>query len=103
MAQVRMYDHDVCDFCSSSEIYAVFPARDFTYVMIDEITLNSQAGWYSCRDCAKLVEAENWTGLRDNAIKQFVAKYGNDIPVEFLRREIEKLLATFRQNRLKVH
>jgi hypothetical protein len=98
-----MYDHDVCDFCSNSEIYAVFPARDFTYVTIDKITLNSQADWYSCRECAKLVEAENWVELQNRAVKRFVAKYGNDIPVEFLRREVEKLHASFRQNRLRTH
>lgn len=68
----------ICDFCSSREVFQVYMAEDFTAVELaapdgSPVYLNSTGGWAACRQCSKLVEAEQWDELVERCLRTFKA------------------------------
>jgi hypothetical protein len=101
--------HEVCDFCSSADLFCGYLACDFTAaeVTVPEagtFVLNSLGAWMACRECTRLIEGEQWDELLERSFRRFCATYGADLVVttedesrikEFLRH----LHARFREYR----
>jgi len=98
----------VCDFCSSTPIYASYPAKTFTAQQIEQpdgkkLHLNSQADWATCKACADLIDASQWDALLSRSIETFRKKFGNMVPERDLRDFISNLHRQFRENRQQMH
>jgi hypothetical protein len=98
----------ICDFCSSREIYADYPAQDFNVWQLPKpdgtkLNINSESDWAACKTCADLIDAENWDTLLERSLKAFRKKYGAMLPEAEMRRSIADLHRQFRQNRRPTH
>ena len=70
---------EICDFCAYPQRFKVFAAYEFDYVRLDIIHRRDH-GWAGCRECARLVDQEQWNALTDRAVKRFV--WANRVPPE---------------------
>jgi len=73
----------ICDFCSSPNIIASYPCKDFT---VGDV-FGSEGGWTVCEDCMKLIETGDRSRLlHRSAIKYFKVNFpGQPIPDELFR------------------
>lgn len=95
--------YPICDFCSESSIWAVFPANTFNYFSFLDLNCNSEGEWFACKVCAELINGEKWDDLRDRALAVFKHTYGyEDSELEILKQAVEELHSKFRENRNRI-
>lgn len=94
---------EVCDFCTSNEpIYQNFPAKDFNWVQVKGVDLNSRGHWAACQTCAEMIKKDDWDGLLNRAIKSFVKNHPDLAKFQSRAKEaIRELHQKFRDNRLR--
>ncbi len=91
----------LCDFCSVSEIFHVYPVRDYHAVFSRAI---STEGWAACKACAQMIDAEQWHGLVDRALDRFLRDHPELLDDRLpLRDFIQQMHQGFRDNRLPTH
>jgi hypothetical protein len=90
-------DMHLCDFCSSNEIFKMYPNRQTVEMMPGII---DSGGWAACRTCADLIDAERWQDLCQRSADTFMEIYGfpkHERPtIEAAMNEIHR---GFRENR----
>ena len=110
MAEVRVSDKPVCDFCSSPEPRWLFRCRN--YVATDMLPNHgalppneSVGGWLACHKCAVYVQRNDWNGLArrvtaDGGINPTVAASIETLPVEFISDGLKRVWREFARNRV---
>ncbi|HEY2594419.1 MAG TPA: hypothetical protein VGK33_11005 [Chloroflexota bacterium] len=56
---------EVCDFCSATNPFWVYPASEFA---VTAYAWGSGGSWTSCALCADLIEGGEWTALAERAV-----------------------------------
>jgi hypothetical protein len=74
-------------------IYAVFDCRDFFH---EESGTKSEGEWSVCRECADLVNAEDWDGLVERLVGVFKRQYGEILTDDLLRPQLAEVVDCFR-------
>jgi hypothetical protein len=66
----------ICDFCSSHNVVATFPAADFIMppFEVDGITPASRGNWEACAECAAFCVVKDWNGLARRAAEILISR-----------------------------
>lgn len=100
---ISAHDHPVCDFCSSDQISTFFAAKDFTYIEVEGVQLNSTGGWAACKECTELIKAGDWEGLLDRSVEKLREINPQLACLPGIRQEIETIHRQFRENWQRIH
>lgn len=79
-----MSNEEICDFCSSPELFYGYLASDFiaAEVAVPDVgifVLNSLGAWLACRECTRLIEDEKWEELLQRSFRTFCETHGAEL------------------------
>jgi hypothetical protein len=91
---------DACDFCNTSPAFKGYQCENFEFGGLPVFSSGSGM-WTTCRKCSELVDAEQWSGLADRAVGEFVKRHpgpGHEVPLLLVQfTEIIRLFAKHRR------
>lgn len=92
---------EICDFCSSTPVYAAYQCEDFVCVKNEDYEESSIGAWAACKTCSDLIEAERWKDLLERSVETFMQT--NPMPEIFNRSLVKKSIGAahelFRKHR----
>jgi hypothetical protein len=84
-----------CDFCNDELPEFVLPVRDF--ILDIDRGQGSTADWAACRECATMLERDDWNGVRRRSMAKWQDKHG-DYGAPDRERLINRLYRQVRKN-----
>jgi|SRR5215472_5620782 len=101
---------EICDFCSSPDLFFAYLASDFAAVEVAmphahaTFVLDSLGAWVACRECTRLIESELWEELVERSFRAFRETRGTELVVSAvdenrIKSFIRDLHAQFRKYR----
>ena len=98
--EVKLYDHRVCDFCSSADPHWHYPAETFNANPGEPLPQISEGDWLACHECAALIQCNEWSKLARRGLLTPLAKELLEVaPEDYVLGEIQRLHKGFREHR----
>ena len=85
---MRLYDHDVCDFCGDDCPTWTFPAETH---LDGALHARSIVNWLACDECARCIQRDEWDKLARRSlaspmVRRLIERMGDDFAIAIAAR-----------------
>lgn len=94
-----MSNRNSCDFCLAAFVLKGYHCDSFS---VNGVPLSGGSSnvWMACRECAELVDGEEWSILADRVYRRFVETHGvARVEESQLRTELSEVIMQFAMHR----